>query len=625
MSTRAARIPLEVPGHPLRPRDAIEVGTFSRDLAIADYYAVDAAQRPLWLAARASARRDLLWHSRNTLGLSRLTEMIHRPAANFVQSIITSSRYGFGSFRDPRGNGKTSLSTRAGALWTVIQDPIECIQRGWAILGRESRLGINTLKAEFTANLMQLLLDDLEQLDFRVLWPDLFPETPRRWGQKGIELARGLPRELRSHPLFTKYPAMTRFSDPTFSPGSLESGRAGAHTHGEFIDDPVNEKTWNSELNIRTAVHGIRQLFNIIRPERGFRLVTGNDWCPNDVNQVLDEEDRAWRVFMRSATACAGCKDGYPVDAQGLVAKDPMGRPAHKHEGETFTWLMPESDGQTPDLAEIKRHCGSIHIYLAQYENDPVAPEATAWQSDSLPRYNVIDLAEKDNRLGLQSLVSYPCRKPTPDAEVEVCRVRDLRRTLTFDPSSGGMGSGASEAAITVLGRTPADSFCWLEALAKQGDPLSMLGVLIERAIYWRVHRIGIESVAYARIIKPLLIREFDARGVNWLNWEHDIVPIVTTKAEGDKEERIRSALNPLINGRLLLVSPHMHGFAPAMLQLDGFPIRKPWDTLDALAMHSHLWDHIPRSPAERRRLKLLDLKKRNERARNAGVSGYGW
>lgn len=621
---KTARI--DVIGHPLKARDPIEARTFTRDLLIADFFGLESGKKSVWLATRAKCRRDLLWFCRNLLGLDRLTEEIHRKAADFVVSIITSPKYGFGNYRDPRGNGKTSLSTRGGSLWCVIQDPQECIERGWPIIGRESRLGINTLKSEITAAFMQMLLDDLSLSDFQAIFPELTPEIPKRWGQKGIDLRRGLLPGLESHPLFAGYPRMTRFLDPTFAPGSLESGRAGAHTHGEFVDDPVNEKTWNSALNIANAIHGIKQLFSIVRPERGFRLVTGNDWCPDDVNSQMDELG-GWRVFMRSATACRGCVDGYPVDSNGLVPKDPGGRPSHKHDGQTFVNLMRESDGKTPDLGVIKTQCQSIHIYLAQYENDPISPEATCWSSERMPRYEVIEF-KGSRELDLNTLVKFPwpgAPSGVPEAErFQVSRVSHMFRTLAFDPSSGGLGRDASEAAITVLARTSADNFCWLSALARQDDPLTMLNALVEEVIFWKVQRIAIESVAYARIIKPLLEREFETRKVNWLSWDEDIVPVVTSRADGDKELRIRSALNPLINSRALLISTHMRGYGAAMLQLDGFPIRKPWDTLDSLTFHSHLWDRVPMSLAKQNSIRLKELLERRKRRRGMGVS-YGW
>jgi hypothetical protein len=616
---------ITVPGHPLRARDPIESRTFARDLLWADYFDIDAKFQSVWLASRAHARRDLLWYCRNVLGLTRLSESIHRPPADFCMSVITASRYGFGNLRDPRGNGKTSLSTRGGSTWATIQDPIECLERNWPILGKESRIGINTLKSEFTAMFMQMIIDDLESSDFRTLFPDVIPEVPKRWGQKGVDLSRGLPLNLRSHPLFSPYPKMTRFLDPTFAPGSLESGRAGAHTHGEFIDDPVNEKTWNSEANITTAIHGIDQLFNVVRPERGFRLVTGNDWCPGDVNDRLDAKG-VWKVFQRSATACSTCRDGYPTDSKGLVPKDAQGRPEHKHLDSTFTWLMPESDGSTPDLGRIREACGSIHIYMAQYENDPISPETTAWAVDRLPIYEVVEF-RGSSVLDLNTLIKFPDPRARRDSNLpdfQVCRIRDLDRTLAFDPKHGGIGEGVSEGAITVLGRTPVDTFVWLSSIASQDDPLSMLGILIDEVIKWKVARIAVESVGYQRVIAPLLLREFEARKINWLNWEQDIVSIPTSRADGEKIERIRDSLNPLINTGALLVSPHMPGYHAAMLQLAGFPIRKPWDTLDSLSMHLHIMGVVPLALSERRRLRIQELLASRDRKRNMAVS-WGW
>jgi hypothetical protein len=333
---------------------------------------------------------------------------------------------------------------------------------------------------------------------------------------------------------------------------------------------------------------------------------------------------------MRSATACQQCKDGYPLDDLGLVPKDAAGRPKHKHVGQTFTWLMRESDGEMPDLARIKSQLGAMHIYLAQYENDPVAEGATYWTRDNLPQYEVIS-AGQTALMDLKTLIKIPDTRP-PDPKdtrpvadrYEVCRIRDLDITLAFDPSGGGTGLTASEAAITVTGRTPFDTFCWLSTIAKQQDPLSMIGDLIEQIIFWKARRVVVESVAYQRIIRPLLERELRARNVGWLNYDEDIIPVTTSRADPDKETRIRDALNPLINGKILLVSPHMVGYHAAMLQLEGFPIRKPWDTLDSLSFHAHAWGRVPISFRQKKQLRLREILKAKERRRNMGTA-YGW
>lgn len=616
-----------VHGHPVMARDPIEYNTLARDLVWADYFGIHSEEKDDWLIARSTSRRDLLSLCNNILGLTRLTEAIHRPASNFIMSILTAPKYGFGSYRDSRGNGKTSLATRGGTFWVLAQDPIECIERGWAILGRESRLGINTLRSEITEAFIQMILDDLDNPDLRAVFPELYPEVKKRWGvTKGIDLRRGLPAEIKSHPLFAGYPPMTRFLDPTIAPGSLEAGRAGAHTHGEFVDDPVNEKTWNSPPNITRAVHGINQLFSIVRPERGFRLVIGNYWCPDDVNSRLDETSN-WRIFQRSATACGECKDGYPTDRFGKIPLLPNKRPEHQHIGTTWTHLMPESDGKPPDLGLIKQGCGSIHIFMAQYENDPVATEATYWQSSRLPTYEVVEF-HGSSHLSLDTLVKFPdpkARDKPIEDQFMACRIRDTFRTLAFDPHHGSSESeGASEGAITVLGRTPADNFLWLSAIARQGDPYSMLELLVEEVIKWRVQRIVVESVGYQKIIGGLLRREFESRKVNWLNWDEDIIPISISKADGPKRDRIREGLNPLFNSGLILVSPHMEGYTFAMLQVDGFPIRKPWDTLDSMTLHQHAWEHVPITPARRRQLRLAEILRRHKMKRETGIA-YGW
>lgn len=612
---------MEVAGHPLTARDGIEARTLARDLAWASLYDLAPEKSKLWLLTRTRARRDLLWFSRNLLGLDRLSESVHRPAADFVMSVIRTP-HGFGNLRDPRGNGKTSLSTRSSPLWCATQDPIECAARGWPHRGRESRFGIVTLKMEFTWDLMQLLLDDLASPMLKWAFPELVPPTPKKWSRRAIELNRGLPEALRTHPLFAEYPPLTRFPDPTFSAGSLEAGRAGAHTHGEFIDDPVNEDTWDSESNIRTAVHAIRQLYNVTRPEQGFRLVTGNFWAPGDVADTIDLEDGNWRVFMRSATACKQCRDGYPVDSRGIPPRTRAGQHEHTHSEPTFTHLMLEANGAEPNLARIAASCGSKHIFMAQYENNPLAAASTMWSAREMPSFAIGPMNGKP-LLDTTCTVTYP----TPEGGSMTSKLRDLDITITFDPAHGSTAIDASENAIVSFARTPVDSILWLETWAEKLDePLAALETLLDTIRRYRPRKVGIESVGYQRVLVGLLERELLARKMTWFNTERDILPIIRTKAEGAKESYIRDSLGPLITSRALHLSPQAAGYDRTILAIDRFPLWKRLDILDAASMQPHLWQGgPPRSASERGRRKRMIKLRRREFARKSGSTGYGW
>ena len=108
--------PLEVAGHPLAARDPIEARSLARDVILAGRFGIPSRDRALWLATRTESRRDLLFFATNVMGQTRLTEAIHRPAADTLMRWMRTP-HAFGNFRDPRGNGKTTLSTRCGSLW----------------------------------------------------------------------------------------------------------------------------------------------------------------------------------------------------------------------------------------------------------------------------------------------------------------------------------------------------------------------------------------------------------------------------------------------------------------------------------------------------------------------------
>lgn len=633
-ATLAVTSGIEVVGHPMPARDAIESRTFARDLLYASFFSIHPNDLGLWLLTRARSRRDLLWFCRNVKEHTRLSEEKHRPAADFVSRIVRTP-HSFGNLRDSRGNGKTTLATIDGSMWCAVQDPIECIERGWPIRGRESRLGITTLRSEFTSEFMQLLLDDLNGCEkFRWAFPELIPVKPTRWGQKRITLRRGLGDfpQMAAHPLFVRYPRTIRFPDPTFAAGSLEAGRAGAHTNGEFIDDPVNEKTWNSPPAIRTAIHAIRQLYMVSRTEIGFRLVIGNHWCPGDVAETIDLEDANWEVFMRSGTACDVCKDGYPVDANGVPPRDEDGLPwQHKHVGRTYTHLMPEADGSEPDLTRVRRSLGSFHLFSAQIENTPLAPGSTLWGRESLGEFGILTSIPSSRRaadgtylLDRTDVITYHDKERV----LQRCTVGDLSLTVTLDPAHGSTDPRASQNAITVLGRTPADTFLLLYSWAHRLDePLEVLNELICAIKRFHLRKIGIESVAFQKVLCSLLIRELDRNDIGWVSRtpRADIVPIPRDRSGGAKETAIRDGLGPLITRGDILVNLAVAGTREAVMQVEGFPIRKPWDTLDSLTMHSFLWQRVPRSPAARRQIAYEERKRKMMRRRKGGKTGYGW
>ena len=612
----------------LPPRDAIEAETFSRDAVLADFYGLPDSTRLLWLTTRALARRDPLWLSRQLLGLTRLEEDIHRPPANFCVSIVTTPN-GFGNLRDPRGSGKTSLATRTMPIWCVIQDPIECAQRGWPFRGRESRLGISTLKEEFTNNLMRVLMGDLSSEILRWTFPELLAATPKRWTLEGIELNRGLHRDLAVNPLFAAWPELTRFPDPTFARRSLDSGSASAHTHGEFIDDPVNEKTWNSKANIDSATHGIRQSYSIVRPEMGFRLVAGNSWAPHDVVANIDE-DANWRVFLRSLTACAGCRDGYPTDSRGLVPLGRDGLLAHHHEATTFPWTMRLPTGAMPDPAEIRAAQASTHIYMAQYENNPMAGEATMWDSRSFYQFDVTK-RRNDATLTSSDSLRWYAAKADIDGVVpsESGRIDNLYVTITYDPAHGSVSDTAlaksSRHAITAMARTGFDTVLCLEAWAGRMDNLDAINRLVDMILRLRPKKVGVESVGYQKTVKSLLARELRSRRVGWLNFDHDIVPIPRGRKEGDKETYVRSALGHLINAHQLHLCPLVPGYAEFTLALDTFPVSVT-DVADSMAMHPNLWTARRPSTIHHRELRRKEaLLAAIRKKKGAGVTGYGW
>src|SRR5947207_11435706 len=186
----------------------------------------------------------------------------------------------------------------------------------------------------------------------------------------------------------------------------------------------------------------------------------------HDVYSWLEQHERNLDTFFRSVYG----RDGAPI------------------------W--PERfDAQALD--DIRYKIGSFK-FSCQYLNRPSDPESTSFREEWLRFYE---------RLGDQVV------NPSTGGKVPIS---SLRRTIRVDPAISEK-PGAARSAIIVDGVAADERVYLLEAWARRCQPLEMIDQIFR---FWEEYdpdAVGIESVAYQRILKPVIERECERRGI-WIN-----------------------------------------------------------------------------------------------------------
>lgn len=146
---------------------------------------------------------------------------------------------------------------------------------------------------------------------------------------------------------------------------------------------------------------------------------------------------------------------------------------------------------------------------------------------------------------------------------------------------------GAARTAIVVDGLAPDGKRLFLmESWAKRCTPFEMIDRLFELDEQYNPESIGIESVAYQRILKPVIEAEAERRN-RWLNIV-EFKPDTGTR----KENRIYGKLHPVFKRAQYWVNPDLH--EEWLDEFRQFPNGQVCDLLDATAYGDEQWEMGP-------------------------------
>lgn len=356
---------------------------------------------------------------------------------------------------------------------------------------------------------------------FRWLFPELIPDFSKT--KKWSETEMLVPRS-------EDYPESTV--------EAIGVGGAVVSRHYNLIklDDLVGKEASESDEVMRKTIDWYLYCESLlVRPTDEIHTY-GTRWSYHDLYRWIETHEPDCEMFHRSA-----------IDAEGNT-------------------LWPERfDSST--LEKIRTKIGSFK-FSCQYLNKPFDPEAASFH-DSWLRY-----------------WAWAGRGEEGDADVLLpeagssFRLGDLRRFMRVDPAISER-AGAARSAIIVDGVKADGRKFVLEAWAKRCQPFEMIEKIFEFNARYDCESVGFESVAYQRILKPILESEAERRGI-WLN----IIELKPDSRER-KENRIRGLQPELERGNIWI----RRDMEDLIAEYQQFPVGATVDLLDALAYGPHQWE----------------------------------
>jgi len=244
------------------------------------------------------------------------------------------------------------------------------------------------------------------------------------------------------------------------------------------------------------------------------------------------------------------------------------------------------------ELKRIKRKMGSFK-YSCQYLNRPYDPESASFHESWLRWYRL-----GSNAGGLVV-------EPESGAAIPLS---SMRRFMRVDPAISER-SGSARSAVVVDAVAADTRVFLLESWAERGQPMQMIDKIFELHQKYDVESVGIEAVAYQRILKPVIEAEAERRGV-WIN-----VVELRPDARQRKDNRIRG-IQPYLERGLIWVRKDQEDFLEEYRE---FPVGKTVDVLDAFAYGPHQWG----TPDENPESEDGDLEIQEMQSGRSPVTGY--
>ena len=316
------------------------------------------------------------------------------------------------------------------------------------------------------------------------------------------------------------------FAEPTIDIAGVGSAVTGRHYTDQIKDDIVDDKNTNTMELIEDLIDwdsSTIPLFDEPESKGCEELVIGTPWSKADVYSIK-REDPDYAVYVRHALEG---KDGSPDFEHGIP-------------------IFPERLDKER-LEKIRMRIANDELFYCQYMCDPRGGAASQFQRDWIQNY-----VEEPNL---------------------------LETSITVDPGSLRPDDG-DFSAFVVVGIDVRGNMYVLHRYSARLNPREIIETLFDLyRQYPNTHTIGIETVAYQKVLKFFAEEEMRKRSV-WLPLRE-----LHTDTRISKEMRIR-ALIPRFSNKTVFIKSYMTDLVDQLLD---FPKGRYDDLIDALAYQLQL------------------------------------
>lgn len=304
--------------------------------------------------------------------------------------------------------------------------------------------------------------------------------------------------------------------EPTLMGGSIEVSMVRFHFDKIYCDDLVNDQNTQTKEQIEKVIDHFKGLFNILEPN-GEMIMLGTRWHYNDLyGHILDNLKGEFDIMHRKAIE----DDGTLFFPQRLSKK----------------------------YLDQRRAIEGDYMFSCQYQNTPVNPQDQLFKS--IPTYATLSEVPKE-----------------------------LFLSMTVDPAVS-MDKKADDTAFNICGTTMREDIFVIEDLAGKFNPEEVIDSIFHLHKKWGLHAIGIEEVAFQKVLKFFLQREELRRGIR--------LPIVELKTDNTKSKFMRiQSLQPFFSRKQIFVRQNM---TQLLDQLKMYPKVRHDDRVDALAYQLQLY-----------------------------------
>lgn len=353
------------------------------------------------------------------------------------------------------------------------------------------------------------------------------------------------------------------WKDPTWQALGIGGAVVGSHFTRIKPDDIIGFEAIKSAVKMQEAKDYISNIEPLLdSPVSDIIDFTGTRWSRNDVyGKIIEDYGKSLGIFTMGPVV---------LDADGneriFEAK--------------YSWA---------EYERIQRI--NPAQWAAQFENNPL----TTLNSD----------------FPIESLRSYQFSKDGEGVVLETGKkwqIDELDRCLTADPNSGSV-TAPDCAAISVQGVSPDREVVVLESWGKRCSPSDLVDAIYEKARRWKVRVVGIEKAGQQNTHHYFGLKA---------EQENYNVRVEALAPRGrHKEDRVRSAVEPLIRSGLLYVLPSQRALRQ---QIGEFPDCLLWDELDAFSYGPEIWRKGEKKEEVERRSGVVEKLL----AMRSAVTGYG-